>query len=88
MEILIYSIAQQMFILLVCMNVKSVQSSKKKSLIITLVGSFMLPRPLIRTRHSVVASTRLREFPLGPSNRPTKLYCNNKMTSDNKREIH
>uniref|UniRef100_A0A0A9D8Y6 Uncharacterized protein n=1 Tax=Arundo donax TaxID=35708 RepID=A0A0A9D8Y6_ARUDO len=33
----------------------------------------MLPRPLIRTWQSVFASTRLREFPLGPSSRPTKL---------------
>lgn len=44
----------------------------------TRAGSLMLPRPLIRTRHSVLASTRLREFPLGPRRRPTKLnYTNN-----------
>jgi len=43
--------------------------------VITLIGSLMLPLPLIRTRQSVLASTRLREFPLGPKRRPTKLYC-------------
>lgn len=36
----------------------------------------MLPRPLIKTRQSVLASTRFREFPLGPRRRPTKLNCN------------
>ena len=34
--------------------------------------------PLIRTRQSVLASTRFKEFPLGPRRRPTKLYCYNK----------
>lgn len=58
------------------------QSSLEETLIITLVGSLMLPRPLIRTRHSVLASTLLREFPLGPRRRPTKLYCKKKSTSN------
>ena len=40
---------------------------------ITLSGSFIDPFPLIYTRQPVVASTRFRELPLGPSSRPTKL---------------
>ncbi|RDY13510.1 hypothetical protein CR513_01551, partial [Mucuna pruriens] len=51
-------------------------ATNNEMFILTLVGSLMLPRPLIKTRHSVVASTRFREFPLGPRRRPTKLNCN------------
>ena len=47
-------------------------------LVVTFVGSLMLPRPRMRTRQSVLASTLLREFPLGPRRRPTKLNCKSK----------
>lgn len=57
---------------------KNKYSKKERKENFTRFGSLMLPRPLIKTRHSVVASTRLREFPLGPRRRPTKLYCKNK----------
>lgn len=53
-------------------------SRMRISELITFAGSLMLPRPLIRIRQSVLASTRLREFPLGPRSRPTKLYCINR----------
>jgi hypothetical protein len=42
---------------------------------LTLAVSLIEPRPRIKTRQPVVASTRLSEFPRGPKILPTKLNC-------------